>query len=112
MRRTAEERWDPEIVYVEDPEWPGAGTYSGVQAVLRRFNEVREVLGDAETEVEEVLELSEGRVLVVWRYTSVAAGSGIPLDQQWAYIATLRDGLLVRLQAVMDIAAVKRDEGL
>jgi ketosteroid isomerase-like protein len=111
-RETAERHWHPDIVYEEAPEWPGAQSFRGIEAVLRRFAEYQEFLGEAETEVEEVTDLGSDRVLLVFRYWSVSAGQALPVDHRWAYLFQLEDGLFVHWRAYLDADAAKRDLGL
>ena len=65
FEETAEIYWHPDIVYVEDPRWPGAATYTGRDAVLACFQAYMEALGsedDMEVSVERVFDVQSALV--------------------------------------------------
>jgi len=108
LRRNAEENWDPEIVYEEAPDWPGAGTFRGREAILARLDEYTEVLGDMETEVEEYVPDGEDRALVIFRAYARSV-AGVPVERRWGYLFTVRDSKLVHWRAEMDPDRVRRE---
>ena len=112
LRRVAEEAWHPEIVYEESPEWPGASTFKGREAILERFREYQEILGPADSEVREIVDAGDGRVFLTFQYHSEST-SGIPVDQLWAYVFTGdEEGQVIRWQAFFDADAARRDLGI
>jgi ketosteroid isomerase-like protein len=108
LRRNAEENWDPEIVYEEAPDWPGAGTFRGRDAILARLDEYVEVLGDMETEVEEIVPDGEDRALVIFRAYARSV-AGVPVERRWGYLFTVRDSKLVHWRAEMDPDTARQD---
>jgi ketosteroid isomerase-like protein len=92
------ESWHEHIVYEEDPLWPGAGTYRGRDAVIARFREYEEQLGQGEATTDEIVELPGG-VVIVWRHSGVTPGSGVPFEHRWAWLVQERDGKAVRIRA-------------
>jgi ketosteroid isomerase-like protein len=95
------ESWDEDIVYEEDPLWPGAGTYSGRDAVLQRFREYEEQLGHGAATTDEVLE-RPGGVVIIWRHSGVTRGSGVPFEHRWAWVVQERDGKASHIRAYFD----------
>ena len=84
----------------EDFEWrqhdhavePGSLRHGGIGDGLRRIFEIYE---NFRLEPEEFIDAGSA-VVVVARARATARGSGAELDQHWAFVWTVRDGLLVR----------------
>jgi ketosteroid isomerase-like protein len=95
------ESWDPELVYEEDPLWPGSGTFEGRTAVMARFREYEEQLGFGAAKIERVVE-GRNAAVVLWRHTGMSAGAGIPFEQRWAWLVRIRDGKAVYIRAYLD----------
>src|SRR5918911_1767778 len=100
--------WDPDIEYQEDPGWPGATTVRGREAVVARFLEYAEYMGEASVEVLDVLDAGGDQVVLLTRISGEAVASGAPWEYAWAYLATIRDGRAVRVRAFLDAAAALR----
>jgi len=100
--------WHPDIAYHEDPLWPGAGSYRGVAAVTRRFEEYAEVLAtDLSIAVQEVHDAGEKQCALV-RIAGTAFGSGAPHEHLWGYVARVQDGRVIFLRAYYDAAEALR----
>src|SRR5437588_853005 len=85
-----ENYWDADVVYQEDPKWPGAETFTGADAVRRRFLEYLEVLGrDIEVTLEDVALGTDGMVAVV-TIGGRTTGSGAPFEHRWGYHFRMR----------------------
>jgi ketosteroid isomerase-like protein len=95
------ESWDEDVVYEEDPLWPGAGTYRGREAVLARFKEYEEQLGRGAATTDEIVE-RPGGVVIVWRHAGVTPGSGVPFEHRWAWLVQARGGRAVHIRAYFD----------
>jgi ketosteroid isomerase-like protein len=109
-REFFERCWHPEIVYDEDPRWPGAGTYSGRDAVIEAWEGYLDAFGEGELLIEDLIEAGERLVTMArWKLVSVGA---VPTDHVWAYVSTARDGKLVHLQAYWDPAEALASVGL
>ena len=111
MRERSERLWDHAIVYEEGPDWPGAGTFEGRDAILARFREYTDVLGEMELQVEELDELDGDRVLVILHAFGHSA-AGVPMERRWAYVLTIRERKLVHWRADMDPERIRRELGL
>lgn len=105
--------WDPDIVYVEDPRWPGAGRYEGRDAVLRCFQAYMEALGPEDAvsvAVERIHDAGRHQVPFV-RFRGRSA-SGVPHEHLWAYLVETRDRRIVYLRAYYEPEAALEAAGL
>ena len=90
--------WHPDIEYVEDPQWPGTGTYRGREAIQGRFAEYLEILGAIDIRVQEVID-ADPDVVSIFRVRGESVGSGLPFEHDWAYVWTFRDRRVIRWRA-------------
>jgi ketosteroid isomerase-like protein len=100
MAEVARTYWHPDIVYVEDPRWPGAAQYQGRDAVLRCFQDYMEALGpagDGGVSVERVFDAGERQVVFV--HFRGRSASGVPHEHLWAYVVKLKDRRVVYFRA-------------
>jgi ketosteroid isomerase-like protein len=102
--------WHDEIRYIEDPRWPGSGTYEGKEAVAEVFEAYMEVFEGALT-VERTVEAGDQLVALV-RFKLVSAGGDVPTDHLWGYVCGARDGRLVYLRAYWDPDEALADAGV
>jgi ketosteroid isomerase-like protein len=93
-----------DLVYVEDPKWPGSSTYRGRDAVRACWAAYLEVLGrDIVVAVDEVKEVGD-QVVAVVRVSGVSTETQIPFEHKWGYVCRTTDGRLSYLQAYFDPA--------
>lgn len=100
LAEVAQTYWHPDIVYVEDPRWPGAARYEGRDAVLRVFRSYGEALGpdgSSSASVERVFDAGGHQVAFV-RFRGQSA-SGVPHEHLWGYVVELRGGRIVYSRA-------------
>jgi ketosteroid isomerase-like protein len=102
--------WHPELVYEEDPKWPGSGAYRGREEVRGVFEGYAQVMGSATFSLEDILEGAEDVVALV--RVRGASSSGIPWDRVWGYRCRTRDGQLSFLYAHFDPADALKAAGL
>jgi ketosteroid isomerase-like protein len=102
----------PEIEYHDDKRWPEARSAFGTSALIKRFDEVLEVLGQGHVEVEKLLDAGGDQVVVIFRFSGEARASGIPHDYRWGYLCRVRDGQVDYLQAYLDPEAALEAAGL
>ena len=98
-----EEFWDPEIVYQEDPRWPGARTYRGRDAVAEAFFADVAALGIVRVALEEVVERGEDIAWVLHTWGRSEHGD-VPNEHRWGYVGRFKDGKVVFFQAHYDPA--------
>jgi ketosteroid isomerase-like protein len=89
-----------DVVWQEDPDWPGGSTYHGHEGVLASLGELLDSM-DFESEVEEFVERGD-RVLVLMHWTGHGSASGAEVDQRAAVVFTLRDELIAHVRFFFD----------
>lgn len=72
------------------------GEFRGVEALGTALAEWLESWTEITVQAERIVDLEDGRVLVLSHQTGRGRGSGTPLDLRMADIWTVRDGRLVR----------------
>jgi ketosteroid isomerase-like protein len=100
LAEVARTYWHPDVVYVEDPRWPGAARYEGRDAVLGCFKAYADALGagqDMAVTVERVYDGGQHQVVLV-RYQGQSA-SGLPHEHLWAYVVEVRERQIVYFRA-------------
>jgi ketosteroid isomerase-like protein len=97
----------PEVEVHEDPRFPEAGIYRGVEAVRAYFERFAESFDEFRFEAEDFIELADDRVLVLFRLTTRGKGSGARVEAHPGWIYTIRDSLTARIEAFLS-----RDEAL
>jgi ketosteroid isomerase-like protein len=108
--QNASEWLDPDFEYREDPAWPGAGTYKGIDAFREVVTAYREALGEMRFEAEEIVDAGD-RVLVVLRWWA-RGKSGAEAEMRQAGIFTVRQGRVASWQVVFDCDEAFKTVGL
>ncbi|MFN2617253.1 MAG: nuclear transport factor 2 family protein [Thermoleophilaceae bacterium] len=98
--------FDPGVTYVEDPSWPGSGSFRGWDSIRARFREYLDIFGPVTGALQETLDAGD-RVVLIFRASGQSAGGGVPFEQEWAYVWRFRDGRVVEWRAYVD-----KDEAL
>jgi ketosteroid isomerase-like protein len=94
----------PEIEYHDDPAWPEARSAYGTRALVQRFDEVLEAIGQrGHTTVEQTVAHGAHVVLVV-QLTGEGTASQIPYAHRWGFVCRVRDGQVDYIQAYLDAA--------
>ena len=86
-----------DVVFYADPSWPEVGSLRGPRTVLAQFDQWDEVFGSdwrRSITIELLEELPDGRVLVENKLAASGAASGVPFEQEFASIYTIREGLV------------------
>lgn len=100
-----------ELVYVEDPKWPGSDVYRGRDAVAECWAQYVEVLGDEITVTLRELRGVGDQVLAIVEVAGRSRETGIPFDHTWGYRCRTRDGRLSYLRAYFDPAEAVAEAG-
>ena len=95
------ETWNDDVVYEEDPLWPGAATHRGRDAVAARLREYEEQLGRSTVSIERLVEGSRG-IVVLFRNAGVTPAAGVPFQHRWAWLVQARDGKAAHIRAYFD----------
>jgi ketosteroid isomerase-like protein len=94
--------FDPEIEVHEDPRFPEAGVYRGVEAVDRYFTQFTESFDEFTLEAEDFIALGEDRVLFLFRLRTRGKGSGAMVEARPGWIYTIGGGKILRVEAYLD----------
>jgi ketosteroid isomerase-like protein len=89
-----------DVVWQEDPDWPGGSTYHGHDGVRASLGELLDSM-DFESELEELVERRD-RVLVRMHWTGQGSASDMEVDQRATMVFTLRDDLIARVEFFFD----------
>ena len=103
--RDASDFYDENFEYREDPSWPGAGTYRGIDAFRKVTSAYSEAFEEMTLEVERTFDAGDCVVAFI-RFWARGQG-GAEAEMHQAGIFTVRDGRLASWQVVFD-----RDEAL
>jgi ketosteroid isomerase-like protein len=106
-----DEFYAEDAVYREAPGWPDAGVFRGRDAALERMQSLVDLVGPIEVEIDDLIELDDGRFVACVRNVAQAAGRETP-TQSFAVVHRLREGLIVEADYYLDRAAALHAVGL
>jgi ketosteroid isomerase-like protein len=89
-----------DVVWREDPDWPGGSTYQGHDGVRTALGQMLDSM-DFDSELEELAEQGE-RVLASMHWTGQGSASGAEVDQRASVVFTFRDDLIARVEFFFD----------
>jgi ketosteroid isomerase-like protein len=101
LATAASEYLAPSVTYEEDPVWPDAGTYRGVEAVLRRFSDYIDLVHLERVESKEVVDAGDLIVAQV-RIAMLGADAEESVEFLWTYTFRLEDGRIAHFRAWYD----------
>ena len=104
--------WAEDGVYREGPGWPNAGVFRGRDAARERMQSLVDLAGPIRVEIDDLIELDDGRIVACVRNVAQTAGSETPYTQSFAVVHRLRDGLIVEADYYLDRAAALDAVGL
>jgi ketosteroid isomerase-like protein len=93
--------FDPDVVLVLRPEFPDAGTYSGVEAVVAYTRGLLEPWTHFTIEAEEIVPAGDS-VLVGVRQRGVGTSSGIPTELRYFMLWTFRGRRVIRVESIRE----------
>jgi ketosteroid isomerase-like protein len=97
----ASEYMAPSVTYEEDPVWPDAGTYRGLDAVVRRFAEYIDLVHIEGVEPGEAIDAGDLVVAKV-RIAMLGAVAGEAVKFLWTYTLRVEDGRIIHFRAWYD----------
>jgi ketosteroid isomerase-like protein len=106
------EFFDPAVEWRTSAEDPDAATHRGLQAYKRYLEQWLDSFDGLQADVEECLDVGDGRVFTWIRYTGRGRESGVPADWYLAIIFTIRDSKIVRGEEYFDRAQALDAVGL
>jgi ketosteroid isomerase-like protein len=89
------ELFGPDARIDNTPEFPITGPYVGRDGVAQWWADLAEVIDEMRIENVELTAIDDHRVLSVQRVVGTFSNTGIPVDESWAAIIQVEDGLLV-----------------
>jgi ketosteroid isomerase-like protein len=105
--RAVFERLDPDIEWVVAKEHPNPRTLHGRDEVRAYFDDWREMVGDFTMHLDEARPVGDGRYVLFEHMRGQGTTSGVELDVALAFVTTVRDGVITRVEEYLD-----RDEAL
>jgi ketosteroid isomerase-like protein len=87
----------PDVLIVQPPEVPDTKAYSGLAGVKEAVEDWPKQWDDFQFEVLELIDVSDTQLVSVTRHRGHGTMSGIEVDTIVAYVHTIRDGKLTRL---------------
>ena len=103
---------DPEVEFHEDARFPEAGVYRGLDAFREYTERFQESFAEFDFEAEELIDAGGGRVVALTLTGGVGKDSGADVRARSAWIFTVRDGKIVRMDAYLDRAEGLKAAGL
>jgi ketosteroid isomerase-like protein len=94
--------YDEAVVTEESPRWPDRKTYHGHDGVRQAWEKLCDAFEDPALDAEDFIETDDGRVVVFIRATGRIPDSDARIDARIAYLYTLHEGKIVRLQVYDD----------
>jgi uncharacterized protein len=107
----AEAVYAPDVEFHEDPKLLEPGVYRGREEIEAYFRQFLDSFEEYRFEIEELLDAGD-RVVVFNRQWARGKGSGAEVEMRNAWVFTLRDGRIVRVQPYWDRSAAMEAAGL
>jgi ketosteroid isomerase-like protein len=101
-RKTWERLTADDVVYVEEPMWPGADRYEGRDAVWACWEDYIDSVGVATEISMRDIQPVRDRVVAVVRVAGRTRDSDVPYDHTWGYVCDAADGRLTYFSAHID----------
>ena len=102
----------PDIEYHDDPAWPEARSAYGTKALIERFDEVLEAIGQQGHATVERTVAHGAHVVLVFLLTGEGNASQIPYTHRWGFLCRISDGQIDHIQAYLDAMQALEAVGL
>jgi ketosteroid isomerase-like protein len=103
--------FDPDIEWHEDPSFPEAGVYRGIEAVAEYARQFRSEFAELRYEVVELFE-ADDHVITRMRVTGKGKSSGADFDQDAWWVWEFRDSKAIRCYSYLRRAEALEAAGL
>jgi hypothetical protein len=90
------DRFDPEIAMFESTTLPGAASAVGIDAVRQYMESFAKYWDEIRFEPGEYIDAGD-RVVVIARLVGRGKASGVTVERTWAYVWTLREQRILRM---------------
>jgi ketosteroid isomerase-like protein len=104
--------YDPQVVTIAPRGWPEASDRRGWEETREQFERLKDSWSMERTEVDEIRDLGEDRVLARFRWLVSGRTSGIPAETPFTSLSTLREGKIIRIEFFLDHAEALEAAGL
>ena len=101
LARLASEYLAHDVTYEEDPVWPDAGTYQGLDAVVRRFADYVDLVHIEGVEAGEAIDAGDVVIARV-RIAMLGADAGEAVEFLWTYTLRVENGRISHFRAWYD----------
>jgi ketosteroid isomerase-like protein len=101
LARLASEYLAQDVTYEEDPVWPDAGTYQGLDAVVRRFADYVDLVHIEGVEAGEAIDAGDVVIAKV-RIAMLGADAGEAVEFLWTYTLRVENGRIMHFRAWYD----------
>jgi ketosteroid isomerase-like protein len=101
LARLASEYLAQDVTYEEDPVWPDAGTYQGLDAVVRRFADYVDLVHIEGVEAGEAIDAGD-LVIAKVRIAMLGADAGEAVEFLWTYTLRVENGRIMHFRAWYD----------
>jgi hypothetical protein len=108
--RDALDYYDPDLVYREDPAWPGAGTYRGIPAFRRAVSGYSEAFPAITLQADEFFDAGDRVVVFISFWARGRSGADALMRQ--AGIFSVRERRIASWQVVFDRREALKAVGL
>jgi ketosteroid isomerase-like protein len=109
--RSSAEILDPRVVFILDPGFPDAGTYTGLEDVTRYTRGLLEPWSDFTIEAEEIFEVGDSVVAAVLQ-RGIGGGSGAAAELRYFQVWRFQGRKAIRLECFRDRAQALEAVGL
>ncbi len=99
------------VEFREPPDQPGAGVFVGIDAAREALRAWEEAWEEQVTVIDRVVDLDDGRVLVLTT-ERLRGRDKIEMEQQSAAVVTVREGKIARWDSYWDQTAALKAVGL
>lgn len=110
------ETWEslhhPDVLWSNPPDAPDRGDRRGVADIRRVFDELLELGGNWQVEVDEIRGVGADSVLMRGRSAAVGRSSGIPMEDDLVQLFEIEDGRVRRVQTFRSLSEALEAAGL
>ena len=105
-------RLDPEVEFHEDPNFPEAGVYRGLDETRGYLTRFSASFDEVTFRAEDYIDCGDRRVLALFTLTTRGKGSGAITEARPGWLYELRDERVVRIDAWLDRETALREAGV
>ncbi len=102
---------DPDVEWITPPSLPWGGTRRGIAGVKEFAGELADQVNDREVEVDEIIDVGDGELVVLGRFRGEARLTGSPMEAEFAHHVRVTGGKIGRFQNYIDSGEILRALG-